>query len=251
MVRMHFRVTSLVMIAVMSSMTILIQTSMASSLEEQKESLKIIADFAERLCNDIPLKGQGSNLELTGKAKAELNWILKRLVNLGVEGAVKYQDTKYEGLLQKDLVRALKDSTDCKLKIWKDFKKQLFGPENNSRSDPPDPCAKYVPPNSDYVNEIWEQAEKDANTPPWMTKFLKESMYGGYFQFWVAKCGKDGFVYERDFGSYRSRIVPKAVYTDSEGRECRKLQISTKREGRWSSSSDIFCRVQGEWRPLH
>ena len=80
MVRMHFRVTSLVMIAVMSSMTILIQTSMASSLEEQKESLKIIADFAERLCNDIPLKGQGSNLELTGKAKAELNWILKRLI---------------------------------------------------------------------------------------------------------------------------------------------------------------------------
>ena len=110
----------------MSFLAILVQTSLAISLQEQEKALHMIADFAERFCKDIPLEGYGKNIELTGKAKAELNGIINKLVNIGVEGAAKYQDQKYKGVLQKDLVNALKDSTNCRLIIWNDLKDRLL-----------------------------------------------------------------------------------------------------------------------------
>ena len=63
--------------------------SFAASLEENEKALTMIADFADRLCKDIPLQEHGDNLELTGSAKAELNGIIKRLANLCLDGAIK------------------------------------------------------------------------------------------------------------------------------------------------------------------
>jgi hypothetical protein len=101
------------------------QESFAASFEDNQKALNMIADFSDRLCKDIPLQGHGDNLDLSGSAKAELNGIIKKLANLGVDGAIKYQNTDYEGLLQKDLVSALKDSTNCRLQIWNDLKDKL------------------------------------------------------------------------------------------------------------------------------
>lgn len=247
MVRMFFRINSIIIITVASTLMILIQTSMAASLKEQEEALNMIAEFAERLCKDIPLEGQGSNLELTGKAKAELNGILNKLVNLGVEGAVKYQDTKYKGLLQKDLVRALKDSTNCKLQIWNDLKDSLLGPKTITPPVPPDPCTEYEPPNSDYIQEITKQAQNDSGAPPYITDVIRQAIYVGDFLQWVADCGKIQTTYERNIGNARYRVTPYAVYKDSYGRECREMSITKKVEGRWHGSSEIYCRVGGKW----
>lgn len=104
------------------------------SLEDKEKALNIIADFAERLCRDIPLRGEGKTLELTGKAKAELNGLLKKVANLGVEGAVTYQDKTYNGLLQKDLVKALKASTDCRLEVWRDLKGKIVEGDKPDKS---------------------------------------------------------------------------------------------------------------------
>ena len=117
-------------------MSIYYQKSFATSLEDNEKALNMIADFADRLCKDIPLQGHGENLELSGSAKAELNGIIKKLANLGIDGAIKYQNTDYEGLLQKDLVNALKDSTNCRLQIWSDLKDKFI-----SSNIPPAPPA--------------------------------------------------------------------------------------------------------------
>lgn len=95
-------------------------------LDEQKESLAVIADFADRLCKDIPLEGSGENIDLSIEAKAELDDLIKKLVNLGAVGAGKYQKTEYQGLLQSDLAKVLKDSTQCKLEIFKALKDELL-----------------------------------------------------------------------------------------------------------------------------
>lgn len=63
----------------------------ADSLETQKKALDIIADFADRLCTTTPLTGSASNLELSEHAKAELSELIKKIANLGIEGAAKYQ----------------------------------------------------------------------------------------------------------------------------------------------------------------
>lgn len=107
---------------------LLANSSFAASinLDNQKEALDIIADFADRLCNKIPLSGHSDNLELTGAAKAELNNLLKKIVNLGIEGAAKYQKFNYENVLQKDLAMLLKESSKCKLEVFKDLKDKLL-----------------------------------------------------------------------------------------------------------------------------
>ena len=109
-----------------------------SSLVRQQQALDMIAVFAEKLCKDIPLTGGGRSLELSGKAKAELSGIIKKIANLGVEGAAKYQTSEYRGLLQKDLAKAIKESTNCRLEVWKDLKDKLLGV-----AAPPPPPSPY------------------------------------------------------------------------------------------------------------
>jgi hypothetical protein len=91
-------------------------TAKGDYLDEQERALHIIADFSDRLCQKIPLTGRGSNLELSGEAKAELNELLKKFANIGITGAAKYQQSEYQNVLQQDLARELNDSRDCKLK---------------------------------------------------------------------------------------------------------------------------------------
>jgi len=104
----------------------------AENLEAQKKALEAIADFADRICSTIPLKGDGKNLELTGNAKAELNEFLKRVANLGIEGAAKYQASEWQGVLQQDLAGQLNNSRSCKLEVYKDLKDKLFGQSQSS-----------------------------------------------------------------------------------------------------------------------
>jgi len=108
----------------------------ATSLEaQQKQALDMIADFAGHFCNNIPLAGSGNQLELSGDAKAELNELIKKIVDLKIEGAAKYLSGEYQGVLQKDLVEALKNSVNCKLEIWKDLKKLV--PQSEPEPSPP------------------------------------------------------------------------------------------------------------------
>lgn len=94
----------------------------AVNLEENEKALKVISDFADRICDEIPLQGESGSIKLSGDAKAELSGLFKKLANLGIEGAGTYQKSDYQGVLQEDLVEILNDSRDCKLKIFKELK---------------------------------------------------------------------------------------------------------------------------------
>lgn len=101
----------------------------AADLATVQTTLNIISDFTDKLCKTPPLQGGTEEVELSGSAKAELNQLLKKVANLGVEGAVKYQSEQYSGLLQKDLANVLRDSNNCRLEVWGDLKDKLFPQE--------------------------------------------------------------------------------------------------------------------------
>src|SRR2546427_72471 len=94
-------------------------TGGASALQDDPSEriLKLIGDFAERICPRVPLQGSTSTFELSGQAKAELSGLLKKISELGLQGAAKYQQSQFEGVLQKDLLAATRDTTDCRLKV--------------------------------------------------------------------------------------------------------------------------------------
>jgi len=99
----------------------------------KKQALKLISEFADNFCNDVPLKGTANSLEFSGKAKIELNGIIKEIADLGIEGAGKYQKSEYQGLLQKDLIQGYKTSNDCRKYIWKELSDTLLMPLSNTK----------------------------------------------------------------------------------------------------------------------
>jgi hypothetical protein len=87
-------------------------TTAADNFEQETKALSIITDFAGRICVTIPQTGTSSNVELSGKAKAELNELLKKIANLGIEGAAKYQGSEWKGVLQQQLAEQLNSLPD-------------------------------------------------------------------------------------------------------------------------------------------
>jgi hypothetical protein len=96
-----------------------------NNLDRQEKALRVIDAFAERLCS-IPLEGKANNFDLSGSAKFELKKFISKLVGLGVEGAARYQSSKWEGMLQKDLASLIAKKIECKKEIWRDLKDKLL-----------------------------------------------------------------------------------------------------------------------------
>jgi hypothetical protein len=122
-------------------------TTAADNLEKQRQALNIIADFANRICETVSQTGTSGNVELTGKAKAELNELLKKIANLGIEGAAKYQALEWKGVLQQQLAEQLNRSRDCKREVSKDLINRLVseGPPGPSPHEQgPIPTAAFV-----------------------------------------------------------------------------------------------------------
>lgn len=139
----HLKPLQVMFVAVVFLLPTIVQSDTA--LDRQREALDMIADFADRFCKDIPLVGRGDSVELSGEAKAELSGIVRKLADLGLEGAGKYQNLEYQGLLQKDLIEGLKSSVDCRLKIWNDLKSTLVTETPSAPSKSESKREEYTP----------------------------------------------------------------------------------------------------------
>ena len=116
---------------------LLASLAFAQSVDKSVEALKVIGDFADRLCQTVPLDTRSENLQLSGNAKAELEGIIKKLANLGISGAAKYESSSSQNVLQKDLAEVLKESRDCRLEIRHDLKSKFqIGSSVNNRPSP-------------------------------------------------------------------------------------------------------------------
>jgi len=124
-----------------------------NNFEKQETALRIIKDFANDFCQDpnLKLSGHEDNLELSGKAKAEINNLIKKLVDIGIEGAAKYSEHYYEGVLQKDLAEMLRNEHECKMKIWDDLEKKLMPPLPEKETKP-----KYNENKENVEETIWK-----------------------------------------------------------------------------------------------
>ena len=111
-------------------------SAFAQDLEKASKALTMIDDFANKLCNNPELKGKASSVEVQGKARAEASKLIKQLADLKVEGAVTFNLSDYEGLLQKDLLPALQDSTKCKQKVFDDLKDRFLPPARSQDTVP-------------------------------------------------------------------------------------------------------------------
>jgi hypothetical protein len=180
----------------------------ADSLEAQQKGLNVILDFADRLCTTIPLTGGANNLELSGQAKAELSALLKKIANLGLEGAAKYQTSEWQGVLQQDLAGQLNSSRNCKVEVFKDLKDRLLA------SVPP-------PPSSITINGIWRD-------PTWgIMSQITQQRDTFHFTAWGPSC-LGGMFQSSGSGTIKGNVV--------ESRYEARLQSARRSEGRCSGT---------------
>lgn len=123
---MKLRSSTSFFVAALTVFSVLSPSHASTDLGQQQKALSIIADFASKLCQDIPLSHEKSSLDLSASAKAELKGIAKKVADLGFDGATKYSNTKEQGLLQQELAKALADSRTCRMKVWDDLKEKLL-----------------------------------------------------------------------------------------------------------------------------
>ncbi|MEJ2653204.1 MAG: hypothetical protein P8173_15840 [Gammaproteobacteria bacterium] len=105
-----------------------------TQLHARREALNIIADFADRICNDVPLAGTRESIKLSGEAKAELSNVIAKLAKLGIKGVTKYANTKYQGVLQEDLATAIETGMKCKNDIATKLESELLPTSGNMPS---------------------------------------------------------------------------------------------------------------------
>jgi hypothetical protein len=89
------------------------------------------------------LEGKKQKVELSASAKAELNQVLKKLTDLGIEGGVRYQTDSFQGVLQEQLAGLLQDRNSCRYKVWTDLRDRML-PSAKPAAAPiaPKPAAK-------------------------------------------------------------------------------------------------------------
>jgi hypothetical protein len=119
--------------------------SASNDLESKATALNILSKTATDLCKDIPIYGEGTDVELTGEAKAEIDNLIKKVIDLKVGGAARYISDDYKGVLRKDLAIVLKNSTDCKVEVLKLFHDDFFPPREDSAIKPPSKPASGLP----------------------------------------------------------------------------------------------------------
>lgn len=117
---------SLLPIITLLSISVFASEANSQDLDKAEKGLVVISKFANDICNKPELAGKAQTIEVKGSAKAEASRLVKQLADLKIEGAATFGTSEYEGLLQKDLLPALQDSTKCKERIYNDLKDRFL-----------------------------------------------------------------------------------------------------------------------------
>ena len=98
----------------------------AQDLDKFEKALSIIADYADRTCA-LPLETTTEGIVLKGEADANLHGVVKAIADLGFQGSAEYVDESgMYGVLQADVLDALKLSTDCKVHVFDALNERLL-----------------------------------------------------------------------------------------------------------------------------
>ena len=130
-----------------------------NKLDHTERALSLISKFAEEFCKSPPITGTAQSVELTGHSKAEISKVLRNLVRLGYENAAKYNRTNYQGLLQTDVLAAIKDNTKCREHVFDALSSKLLAVNATHTGNKSSKRATNTPP-PQATNNYTDQSNK-------------------------------------------------------------------------------------------
>jgi hypothetical protein len=91
----------------------------SEKFSDEQMALSLISKFASEICSEnLAQRSSGQSLKFDGRAVAELEGLAKKLVDLGIEGALRIKDAETQGVLQADLAAAIENQSSCKKEIF-------------------------------------------------------------------------------------------------------------------------------------
>jgi hypothetical protein len=143
----------------------------SQDLETQTKALDIIVKTANQICQSAPLEATNQGIILSGDAAAKLGGLVGRIANLGIAGAGQYQASQSMGVLQKDLIEAIKNSNECKSEVLKTLAKDLISGHNAPSTNNPGAAPPLAPPVREPPREpstaaLWPPTREPPAQPP-------------------------------------------------------------------------------------
>lgn len=111
-------------------------TVSAQDLATQKEALKLISETAADICYTVEQNMQKSELSLSGEASAKVKGLVGKIADIGVKGAGQYKSQEAQGVLQEELAKAIKDSSDCRTNVFNKLVERLLPAERTKVNQP-------------------------------------------------------------------------------------------------------------------
>lgn len=102
--------------------TVLLTLAKISSAQSSPDANRALAldkilEAARVICTSVPVSGSSTVLELDGTARAEIEGLLEDLSKLGIEGASKFQNSNYSGVLQSELANQIQRTNECRFSV--------------------------------------------------------------------------------------------------------------------------------------
>jgi len=98
----------------------------------EKDKLDYIVDFANQICDEVPLVREQGQFHLNGEGRAEFLKLFKYFADLGAQGKAAYEKNFSVGIPQEGIVEALLNRNKCKLQIVEILKSEIFNNNNDN-----------------------------------------------------------------------------------------------------------------------
>lgn len=109
MIRMPFFVVGIFMAA-----------TITEGLSKPEDVYAIIQEIQIATCGKI--ERSGSSFKVQGDAEIKVGTLMKKLVDLGVNGAAKIDSEEYVGVIREEVGKDIQSTRQCNMKIWDDLK---------------------------------------------------------------------------------------------------------------------------------
>lgn len=98
--------------------------------DKQQAAIEAVRELLPLVCGEFPRGGSSQQFEIKGNAEAKVEGLVKKLIDLGIQGATEFKSEEYVGVLRSEVGQEIKSVRQCNEKIYNDMKALIV--EGNS-----------------------------------------------------------------------------------------------------------------------
>ena len=101
----------------------------AQTTDTLRQTLDLIVETANRICNVVPASGQASPTDVQGNVRLQLEGLSRKLADAGLSGTAKLTSEQYQVVIREQLAATFGNNAQCKVEVFRSLSNaQLSSP---------------------------------------------------------------------------------------------------------------------------